>query len=265
MGGDVKGKAGRFRPRVEWWAPALIAAAALGAWEGAVHLGLVSRLFFPAPSTICRTLYRQMTGGGLATDVGTTLRRIVLGFLLGAVPGAIIGLGMGWSRRARFIADPFVAAFHPLPKVALLPLFMIVLGLGESSKLAVIGLASFFPVVINAMAGVRQISPIHFEVARNYRAGWLKVFTRVVLPGSLPMMLTGARLAFNTAVVLTIAVELVAARRGLGAVIWSAWETMRTEELYGGIVVAALLGVMFSALLRWAARRLAPWRTEREI
>lgn len=247
------------------WLPAAIAAGLLLAWEGLVAVGAVDALFFPPPTAIGATAVRLIGNGKLLGHVGVTLGRLFGGLLLGALPGLLLGLTMGWSRRLRGVVDPFVAAFHPVPKTALLPLFMVILGLGEAPKVVVVALAAFFPMLINSMAGVRQISPIHFEVAENYEAGPLKVLSRVVLPGSLPLVLAGLRLAFNTALVVVIAVELLAARRGLGAMIWSAWETMRTEELYAAVAVAGIIGITAGALLQRLTVRLVPWQTERQI
>jgi NitT/TauT family transport system permease protein len=136
---------------------------------------------------------------------------------------------------------------------------MVILGIGEVSKVVLISLAAFFPMVINAMAGVRQIHPVYFKVARNYGAKPGQVFQKVVLPGSIPSVLAGVRIATNTALVLTIAVELLASDRGLGAMIWMAWETLRMSELYVGILVAALLGIGFNVLFWICMNRLVPW------
>jgi ABC-type nitrate/sulfonate/bicarbonate transport system permease component len=251
-------------PRLEWWLPAAVVAVALAVWEWQVRTGGLSALFFPAPSTIALTLVRVLASGKLATHLSATLSRLFLGFALGGLPGLILGLAMGWSRRLRVVVDPFIAAAHPVPKIAVLPLIMIIFGIGESSKVVVVAVAVFFPMLINTMAGVRQISPIHFEVAQNYGASLFKVFTRVVVPGSLPMMLTGTRLALNIALLLTIAVELVAAREGLGEMIWFAWETLRTEELYAALIVIAALGISFNLFLQRLTARLVPWQVERE-
>jgi ABC-type nitrate/sulfonate/bicarbonate transport system permease component len=250
--------------RLEWWLPAVIVAVALTVWEWQVRSGGLSALFFPAPSTIGRTLIRLLTNGELAVNVGATLSRLLLGFALGGLPALILGMAMGWSRRLRAVVDPLIAATHPVPKIAVLPLIMIIFGIGESSKVVVVAVAAFFPMLINTMAGVRQISPIYFEVAENYGASLFKVFTRVVVPGSLPLVLTGARLALNVALLITIAVELVAAQQGLGEMIWFAWETLRTEELYASLVVTAILGISFNLILQRLTARLVPWQVEWE-
>ena len=162
------------------WLPAVIFIAILTVWEWCVRTGSLSSLFFPPPSVLVVTVVRLIASGELVTHVSATLSRVLLGFALGGVSGLILGLAMGWSNRLRIIIDPFVAAAHPVPKIAILPLIMIVFGIGEASKVVVVAVATFFPMLINAMAGVRQISAIHFEVAQNYGANMINTFTRVV-------------------------------------------------------------------------------------
>ena len=240
--------------------PALVTVVVLIAWEAGVRAGILKALFFPAPTTIIRTLAKMIANGDLFVDLGATLSRLGQGLLLGSGVGLLVGLVMGWSRPLREVVDPFIAAAHPIPKISILPLVMIVFGIGEASKVVLVAIASFFPTMINTMAGVRQIHPIHFEVAGNFGAGLGKTFTRVLVPGSLPLILTGLRLALNTALVVTIAVELLTAREGLGATIWLAWETLRTEDLYVALLTTALLGISFNQALRFLAQRLIPWQ-----
>jgi NitT/TauT family transport system permease protein len=242
----------------------VVVVVALAVWELQVHTGRLSALFFPAPSAIALTLVRLLGSGELAAHLGATLSRLLLGFALGGLPGLILGLAMGWSRRLRVLIDPFIAAAHPIPKISVLPLIMIIFGIGEASKIVTVAVAVFFPILINTMAGVRHIAPLYFEVAQNYGASLLKVFTRVVMPGSLPLVLTGVRLALNVALLVNIAVELVAAQEGLGEMIWFAWETLRTEELYASLIVIAALGTGLNFLLQRLTARLVPWQVERE-
>lgn len=229
-------------------------------WEVFAAAGLVNPIFFPPPSTIARTLVRLLAEGRLGPAVAATLGRVLGGFLLGAVPAFLLGLLMGRSDPLRRAVDPLVASLHPIPKIAILPLFMVVFGIGETSRLAMVALASFFPMLLNTVAGVRQISPIYLDVARNFGVGGLRLLSRVVIPGSLPLVLTGIRISLNMAFLITIAVELVAADRGLGSLIWFAWETFRTEELYAAVAVIALLGVGLSGLVHLAFRFLVPWQ-----
>jgi NitT/TauT family transport system permease protein len=240
-----------------------IAAIALGGWELAARAGMVSKLFFPAPSVIVRTVFGMLEGGRLAQDVAGTVGRLVTGFLFGGAVGLGLGMLMGWSPTTRRILDPFVAAAHPVPKISMLPLIMLVFGIGAFSKTLIVAVSAFFPMLINTMAGVRQIQPVYFEVAENYGASARQVFTSVVLPGSLPLILAGARLALNRALSITIAVELLMGENGLGAMLWYAWETLRVEELYATIAVIAVLGIGFRFTLQHLARRFTPWQVER--
>lgn len=228
-------------------------------WEIGGRFGLVSALFFPKPSTIAQTLGETIISGKIVTALGATFYRMFFGLLIGGLLGLVLGLAMGWSRPLQVVVDPIIAALHPIPKISIFPLIMIVFGIGEASKVVTVAVSTFFPMLINTMAGVRQISPIHFEVAENYGANRFNTFTHVVLPGSLPLILVGTRLSINTALVLTIAVELLTAREGLGAMIWLAWETLRTEELYASLFVTALLGFSFNRFLQYLHHRFLPW------
>ena len=228
-------------------------------WEAAVRTGLLKPLFFPPPSLIFKSILKLIHNGELLRNLYLTLVRVFAGFALGALPGLVLGLSMGWSSKIRIFIDPVISALYPVPKIAILPLVMLVLGIGEVSKIAVVGIGSFFLVVINAMAGVRNIDRIYFEVAENYGAGRFKVFTKVVLPGSLPMILAGMRLALGMSLLLVVAVEFIAANYGIGAMIWLAWETLRTENLYIGVIICAILGIIFSSVLKWIERHLMPW------
>jgi ABC-type nitrate/sulfonate/bicarbonate transport system permease component len=251
-----------WRPR-DLGLTAVILGGALLAWEICTRTGVLPALSFPAPSTILRALVRSIRTGTLAANLGITLLRMAYGLGLGGAAGLMLGLLMGWSTRMRAVVDPLIAAAHPVPKIALLPLIMLIFGVGEASRVLVIALAAFFPMLISTMAGVRQISPIYYEVAASYGASVAQEFTRIVLPGSLPFILSGLRLALNNALLLTIAVELVNAQEGLGAQIWFAWETLRTDELYATLAVTAMLGTGGNYLLQELAFHVVPWQVER--
>ena len=221
----------------------------------------MSPLYCPAPSAIAVALLRLTTRGVLLADTATTLLRLALGFVVGGSIGLGLGLAMSWSARLRRIGDPVVAAAHPIPKTAILPLILVVFGIGEPAIVAAAAIGACFPLLINTMTGVRQIDPIYLEVAANYGSRPLDVVLKIIVPASLPSILAGVRIAFNAALVVTIAIELVAAERGLGAMMWLARETLRTEDLYAGLIVVATLGIGFNALLRWVAGVLAPWHS----
>ncbi len=261
----MTGASARRRLGAGAW-PALLASVALLAlWETWARTSGSASILFPAPSVIASVLLRGLGSGELPRTVGATLVRLAAGLVLGGVPALGLGLAMGFSPRVRAAVDPLVAAAHAIPKIAVLPILMILLGLGEAPKIAVVASAAFFPLLISTMSGVRQISPIHFEVAHGYGASAPRVFWRVLVPGSLPQILSGTRLAFNAALLITIALEIVASRNGLGATIWLAWQTMRVEELYASLAVTSLIGVGFNSALAFVGRRLVPWHSTPEI
>lgn len=243
-----------------WWSLLVAVPLLLALWEALARAAWIPTLYFPAPSVIASTTSRLFRQEDLAGHTLTTISHFSSALALGGIPAVLFGWLMGWSRRVRAIGDPIVAAVHPLPKVALLPLIMVVFGIGRISLLLAISLSVFFPLVINSMTGVKLISPLDFEVAQNLGASKLKVFTRIVVPGSLPFVMAGVRLAVNSAFHVSISVELLASHRGLGAVIWQAWETFRPEEIYAGLFVLAVLGIVTTTVVRRVTARLVPWR-----
>jgi NitT/TauT family transport system permease protein len=244
---------------------ALVIVAALLLWELAARAGWISRLFFPAPSLTLLALARLVWTGALWPALASTLFRLAAGVVIGGGAGLLLGWLMGASRPVRIALDPLVAALHPLPKLAIFPIFLILLGIGEASKVALLATVAFFPLLINTLAGVQQIDRAYWEAAVNYGATGSKLLRRVILPGSLPMVLVGLRLAVNSVLVVAIAVEMLSAQQGLGAQVWLAWQTLRLQELYAILVVIALLGLGFNAWLTAASARLAPWRNESNL
>ncbi len=234
-------------------------------WEVMARAGLLPAVLFSSPTTVAATILDSLRSGEMFLHVTATLARMIPGLLLGAIPGLLLGLAMGSSNGLRRAVDPLLMMIHPIPKIAILPLLMIFLGIGEASRIAVAAVAAFFPMLINTMAGVRQIDPVYFEVAKNYGASRMKLLTRVVLPGSLPMALSGLRLAANVTLLVTISAEIVMANEGLGSLVWLAWETLRIELLYATLIVVSLLGIGISTGLHWLHGRLAPWQRAQEV
>jgi ABC-type nitrate/sulfonate/bicarbonate transport system permease component len=231
-------------------------------WETASLRRWINPLFFPAPSAIGRTVLTQLGSGEILVNVGATLARAGSGLLLGATAGVAFGVLLGLFTRLRRIFDPIIGALYPIPKLALFPLFLIFFGLGDTPRIALITLASFFPILINTIAGARQINPEFFEIAQSYGADRKTMLLRVVLPGALPSVLSGLRLAVGNALITTVAVELMNASTGLGAQIWWAWETLRTTDLYVAILFTAILGIGSHYLLEFLSQKFLPWQTD---
>jgi len=154
------------------------------------------------------------------------------------------------------------SAIYVLPKIAILPLVMLIFGIGEVSKIVIVGIAAFFLVLTNTMTGVRDIEPIYLEAGRNYGANGWQLLWHVILPGALPFIFAGLRLSLGTALIVIIAAEFVAAKYGLGFLIWYSWQTLLTENMFAGLVVIMVLGTLFTSGLQIVERRLMPWQRE---
>jgi NitT/TauT family transport system permease protein len=232
----------------------------LVAWEIAARLGFVDVRFFPAPTTIIAVLVDLARSGELMENVSISLQRIMLGFFLGGIPGIVIGIVMGISRPVRAFVDPLIAATYPIPKSSILPLALLVFGLGEASKIFMVAVGVFFPVAINATAGVLEINKIYLDVGRNFRAGRWNTFRTIALPGALPVIMTGIRLGIGMGLVLIAVAEMIGAKSGLGYMIWSAWETFAVEQMYVGLFVIAIIGFAVTIVLNELEKLLVPWR-----
>jgi NitT/TauT family transport system permease protein len=195
--------------------------------------------------------------------VYTSLSRIAIGYLMGALPALLLGIVFGLSRFARAFANPIVYALYPVPKVAILPLVMLIFGLGEMSKYVIIAIAVFFLVLVNTTAGVVMIDRIHFDVARNFNASRRDFYLHVVLRGALPSIFTGLKLALGVALIVLVTAEFVAARSGIGVLIYESWQVFAIERLFVGLVVVSFLGYVLSLLLDELERLVIPWQRDR--
>jgi ABC-type nitrate/sulfonate/bicarbonate transport system permease component len=232
-------------------------------WEFVVRVKLLDPLFFPAPSSILETFYEYARSGELVSNSWITLQRIVIGFVIGAIPGIAIGLVAGLNKWIAAAVDPIVSLLYPIPKIAILPLVLLIFGIGEESKHALVAIGVFFIMLINTESGVRQIDAIYLDVARAFRIRPLSLYLRVVLPGALPNIFTGLKLSIGVAVVLAVAAEFTAAKSGLGYTIWSGWQTLQVEKMYVALVLVSLMGFLLTVLLDYCERFSIPWRTNR--
>lgn len=232
----------------------------LAIWELAAALGGIDTRFFPAPSEVFVAAWSMLQSGELWDNIWISLVRIAVGFVIGAVPGILIGLAMGLFSPVRAIIQPLVDGTFPIPKIAVLPLFMMIFGIGEESKYAIIAVAVIYLVLINTVAGVRNIDKIYLDVCKNYHASKLMMFTDVALPGALPMIVTGLKLGMGIALLVIVAAEFVGARSGIGYLIWNSWQTFQVERMYVGLLVSALLGFASAILFNVLERILIPWK-----
>jgi NitT/TauT family transport system permease protein len=232
------------------------------AWELAADAGLIDIRFFPAPSAIIAKLAEMARSGELTENVLISLQRIVLGFLLGGVPAIAIGIAMGIWRPVRAIVDPLIVATYPIPKSSLLPLILLIFGLGEMSKVVMVAIGVFYPMAINATAGVLQINQIYLDVGKSFKASPWDTFRTIALPGALPFIMTGVKLGAGLALILIAIAEMVGAKSGIGYMIWSAWETFAVAKMYVGLFVIALIGFAISLILNEVERWLVRWKAD---
>ncbi|MDA8212352.1 MAG: ABC transporter permease [Clostridia bacterium] len=229
-------------------------------WEMLVRVHLLDSRFFPAPSAVAVSFYHMVASGTLFSDLWVSMIRIMGGFLLGAVPGLLIGLTMGLFPLVRAALEPMVAATYPIPKLALMPLIMLIFGLGELEKMVVIALGAFFLVLINTVAGVVNLDKIYLDVAKNYGATRKDYYLTVALPGALPMIFTGMKLAMGMALLLIVAAEMMGATAGIGYRIWESYAIFDIPEMFVSFVVMSILGFLFTIGLDEIEQWVVPWK-----
>ena len=234
-------------------------------WEALGRVGALDARFFPPPSAIAGAFPPLLRSGELLDHTATSLGRIVIGFLIGAVPALILGIAMGLSRLLRAALNPMIGALYPIPKTAILPLLLLIFGTGEASKYAAVAIGVFFLVLLNTIAGVLSIEPVYLDVGRNFGASRVQVFRTVALPGALPLIFTGLRLGWGTALILIVVAEIFSSRTGLGSFINTMYQTFQVEQMYAGLIVISVIGYVSFLVLDELQRWLIPWRGSRAV
>ena len=232
----------------------------LAVWEALSRAGVLDARYVPPPSVVLGTLAAMTRSGELPYNVAVSVQRIVIGFLLGAAPAVALGLSMGLSRSVRAAIMPLVSAIYPIPKIAVYPLIIFYLGIGEASKLSIVALSIFFLVLLNTMAGVLGLDESYARVARAYGARRSALVTTVALPGALPSLFTGLKLGMGFALIVIVGAELLGSDAGIGHLIWRAYQIFAIDVMFAGLLVTAALGWIATAALDWLERRVIPWR-----
>ena len=238
--------------------------AALLIWEICARTGILDVRFFPAPSAIFYHLIFVSPEEGIIQDILASLNRLLWGYLAGCLLGIIFGIGMGLCRSLRAAIYPIIALTYPIPKIAILPLVMLIFGIGDLAKIVIVAIGSFFLVLINTLHGVDSIDRIYHDVAAVYKIKRRNFILKIILPGSLPAIFTGLKLAIGYSLVMVVAAEFSGADKGIGYLIWQSWETFSIKSMYAGIFVIGLLGFLFSYALHALERRLIPWRPQQQ-
>jgi ABC-type nitrate/sulfonate/bicarbonate transport system permease component len=236
----------------------------LGLWSAlagaVVLLQLFNPIFLPGPWLVLGSLAELAAKGQLAGHVAATLERVAVGFGTGAVAGVALGLAAGALAPVRHVVEPLVELLRPIPPLALLPMFIVWVGIGEPSKVAFITYATFFPVFLTTVTGVRQIDPVLLRAAQSLGARGVALFVRVILPAALPDVLTGLRLGVALAFFVIVISEFIGAEQGLGFLINDGRNFFQVPQMLGAAVVLGLLGYAGNELVRLLERRLTRWQ-----
>jgi ABC-type nitrate/sulfonate/bicarbonate transport system permease component len=234
----------------------------LAAWEALVHAGLLRAAFFPPPTNIISTLLGLAVGGDLWLHTATTLGRLIASFLMAVIPGTALGLAMGWWIGLRTAADPLVRLLFPIPSIAFFPVVIFYLGLSEWGLLLTAAITPFLLIAVQSASAVESLERTLLEAGRNYGASGRRLFLRVILPAALPRLFIGYRLALGVGFIVTVAVEMIAAKHGLGGFLWHSWQILRIEDMYVGLMLIGLLGIVVTYGLEALADRVMPWQAD---
>ena len=239
-------------------------AAFLALWSllsgAVVVLKLFNPIFLPGPWLVLGNVLDMALRGPLWIHLAATLERVALGFGAGAALGVVLGLAAGHLTSVRNVIEPVVELLRPIPPLAMLPMFIVWVGIGEVSKVGFITYATFFPIFLTTVTGVRQIDPLLLRAAQSLGARGVGLFTRVILPAALPDILTGLRLGVALAFFVIVISEFIGAEHGLGYLINDGRNFFLVPQMLGAAVVLGLLGYAGSGLVRLLERRLTRWQ-----
>lgn len=249
---------GRLRPRrvalsLAPWVMIVIA------WYGIRYSGLVNPALVPAPHAVFAK-FLDLMRGRLPVDMLMSTQRVLLGVFLGVLAAVPVGFCLGWYKVLRNFADPVINFFRALPPIALIPLVIVYFGIGEAAKTVILFYASFFAGVIVMYEGIAQVNPIYIKVSRTLGATDLEIFRKVVVPLTVPHILTAVRVALGVAWATLVAAELIAAQQGLGSMIQDASAFFQLDIIYVGIICIGFIALLMDTLLRMATARLVSWQ-----
>ena len=235
----------------------------VGLWQLAADQHWIDPRIFTPPSQIAVAAGQLISAGTLLSDLGYTLARLLVGYAVGAAGGIVVGLLLGIVRPLRAALSPLFTALYAVPQIALLPLLLVIFGIGETPKVLTVVAVTFFVLEINALAAVRNLAPRLLEAGRAYGASGAKLFRHVLLPGALPQIFTGLRVSIALGLVVVTATEFVASNNGLGFLVWNSWNLFQPDQMYVGLVTIALVGVALTAIIGTIERVALPWMSHR--
>ncbi|USK60894.1 ABC transporter permease [Peribacillus asahii] len=229
-------------------------------WEIAPRIGLVDQAFFPTFSSVVISWWNMVISGELFAHFMASITRSVSGFGLALLIAIPLGLMIGWYPLARELLNPVLELFRNTAALALLPVFMLLLGIGETSKIAIVLFACTWPILLNTIAAVGNVDPLLIKSARSMNLSSYQLFLKVILPASVPTIFTGIRMAGTGAILVLIAAEMVGAKEGLGYLITYSQYNFQIPEMYAGILTIALLGLLINQGLSMLERKFSKWK-----
>jgi NitT/TauT family transport system permease protein len=253
-------RGGGFAPKTSRYAGLVALALVIALWQLAGSLSLVNPIFLPAPLSIARAMIELALSGALWQHLAYSVLRIGAGWLLGTLAGIIVGFSIGLSTLARSVGITFISALFPIPKIALLPLLILWLGIGEEPKIATIALGVFFSTAISVYSGVDAVPRNLIRMAQSFNVPFFAIVRRVIWPGALPSILAGFRITASIALLLVVSAEMIGAEYGIGAFVLQAGNLMQTDQLLAGVVILSLFGLAVGWLINRLERRLLHWR-----
>jgi len=255
-----------FYERNEPWLVSLAAlAVGFGIWEGIVRAGVVRPTVLAGPTQIVGALVQMAASGVLWKDLSFSGLNFALGFALSVAVGVPLGLMMGMQRRVALALTPYIMGINSVPRLSFISLLIVWFGLGLQAKVVLIFLSAFFPIVINTWSGVRVVDAVLLRAGRAYGAKGWQLFRRVVIPYSLPFIMTGLRLGVSHGLIGVFASEIFGTNIGIGYRIISSGSNFRMPDLFAAVLIFAGIGVASTELLDFAERRVAPWRYARQL
>ena len=235
----------------------------LGLWEAAWEAKMISPLFFSGPSAVAKQMVYAWTRGNLKADLLYSGTNFILGFAAAVVAGVVVGILVGWYKTLRLLMNPTLTALYATPRVAMIPLILIWFGIGMWSKVFIVFISAFFPILVNTIGGMRAIDRDLLRAARAFCASDWQIFKTVAIPGSVPFILTGIRQGVALGLIGVVVGEMFGGSQGIGFMVAYGGQTFSTDTLFVGVVIIATAGIVLTSLAERLERRFSQWRPER--
>ncbi|MGH1357378.1 MAG: ABC transporter permease [Burkholderiaceae bacterium] len=258
---EVTFRGGGFSPQPRRGVGLTVFVCLIALWQLGSQMGWISALVLPAPAEALTAFVDLAQSGNLWRHVSASLTRLIAGFTAGTLLGLLVGTLVGLSSLARAGVTPLVSAIFPIPKIALLPLFIIWFGIGEGSKVATILFGSFFPTVIATYGGIDNVDRTLIRMGQSFNLSRMEIIRKIIAPASLPAILSGMRISASISIILLVAAEMIGAEYGIGAYVLLAGNLMATDQLLVGVAMLSVLGLTVNFLITQAERRFLSWRS----